>query len=279
VTTPLRGLGTQRPDVLLCDADGNLFPSEEPAYDASADVTNALLAELGADVAYTPEQLRLQHTGKNFRTTAVDLCLAHGIDVEPAVRGGRRVDAAATGPRPATRRGPTLTAALLEHWVELEKQTVTRHLGETLRPDPSVHDVLASLRHRYTLALVSSSALVRLDACLTATALTELFPAEVRFSAEDSLSPPRSKPDPAVYRLAGERLGCQGSEAWAVEDSVTGAQSAIAAGFPTVGNLQFVPEGERRERATALASVGVRAVLHSWGEIADVCPRGVAVSG
>ena len=25
---------------LLCDADGTLFPSEEPAYAASADVTN-----------------------------------------------------------------------------------------------------------------------------------------------------------------------------------------------------------------------------------------------
>ena len=29
---------------LLCDADGNLFPSEEPAFEASAEVTNAFLA-------------------------------------------------------------------------------------------------------------------------------------------------------------------------------------------------------------------------------------------
>ena len=32
---------------LLCDADGNLFPSEEPAFDASVEVTNAFLASLG----------------------------------------------------------------------------------------------------------------------------------------------------------------------------------------------------------------------------------------
>jgi hypothetical protein len=31
---------------LLCDADGNLFPSEEPAFVASAEVTNRFLAEL-----------------------------------------------------------------------------------------------------------------------------------------------------------------------------------------------------------------------------------------
>ena len=35
-----------RLEVLLCDADGNLFPSEEPAFVASADVTNRLLADL-----------------------------------------------------------------------------------------------------------------------------------------------------------------------------------------------------------------------------------------
>lgn len=254
--------------VLLCDADGNLFPSEEPAYEASADVTNALLSELGADVAYTPEQLRLQHTGKNFRTTAVDLCLLHGLDVDPTLVNGRSVGAA-PGSRGQTLGGPTLTPAMLEHWVEVEKQMVTRHLAKTLRPDPSVRGVLSSLADRYTLALVSSSALARVDACLVATSLDELFPPAARFSAEDSLTPPVSKPDPAVYRLAGERLGCRGPEALAVEDSVSGARSSIGAGFPTVGNLQFVPETERRDRRAALESVGVFAVLHSWTEIAD----------
>jgi HAD superfamily hydrolase (TIGR01509 family) len=260
--------------VLLCDADGNLFPSEEPAYEASADVTNALLCELRAEVVYSPEELRLQHTGKNFRTTAVDLCLLHGVDVDPALTGGRSAAApeAAIEPRP----GPTLTAAMLEHWVEVEKQTVTRHLAETLQTDPSVRDVLESLAGRYTLALVSSSALERLDACLVATSLDEFFPPEVRFSAEDSLTPPISKPDPAVYRLAGGRLGCDGSEALAIEDSVSGAKSSIAAGFPTVANLQFVPAEERRNRAAALEAVGVLAVLHSWTEIADACLGNVA---
>ncbi len=35
-----------RLEALLCDADGNLFPSEEPAFVATADVTNRFLAAL-----------------------------------------------------------------------------------------------------------------------------------------------------------------------------------------------------------------------------------------
>ena len=94
---------------------------------------------------------------------------------------------------------------------------------------------------RLRLALVSSSALSRLDACLGATALDELFPPSMRFSAEDSLPRPASKPDPAVYRLAGERLRVSGARALAVEDATAGVCSAVAAGFPVVGNTAFVP--------------------------------------
>ena len=72
---------------LLLDADGNLFPSEEPAFVASAQVTNSFLAELGLPVRFAPEELRLATTGKNFRTTAVDLAVAHGVPLERAIAG------------------------------------------------------------------------------------------------------------------------------------------------------------------------------------------------
>ena len=71
---------------LLLDADGNLVPSEEPAFVASADVTNAFLAELGVDRRFTAEQLRLATTGKNFRTTAVDLAVDAGVPKSTAYR-------------------------------------------------------------------------------------------------------------------------------------------------------------------------------------------------
>jgi hypothetical protein len=53
-----------------------------------------------------------------------------------------------------------------------------------------------------------------------------------------------------------------------VEDAVAGVRSAVAAGFPTVGNLQFVPAGERQERIAALRRAGAAAVVPSWSHLA-----------
>ncbi|MCW2605511.1 MAG: hypothetical protein JWO60_204 [Frankiales bacterium] len=243
---------------LLLDADGNLFPSEEPAFVASADVTNAFLERLGLTVRFEAEQLRLATTGKNFRTTAVDLAVAHGVPVAASL--------AARHPDAVTER-PVLTADLLEHWVQEEKRQVTRYLGEVLQPDPSVREPLTRFAAQYVLAAVSSSATGRLAACFTATGLAELLPEERRFSAEDSLPVPTSKPDPAVYLFACEQLGVTPGQSVAVEDSVPGAQSAVAAGIPTIGNLQFVQPAERAEREQLLRDVGVDAVVTSWSEV------------
>ena len=226
--------------VLLCDADGCLFPSEEPAFVASAGVTNRLLAELGIDLRFEPEELKARAVGRNFRATALDLAEQHGV---------------------------ALAQEDLEPWVEEERRAVIAHLAEVLRPDREVIEPLTAIARHCELALVSSSALARLDACLDATGLAALFPPEVRFSAEDSLPVPTSKPDPAIYRHAGERLGVAGADALAVEDSPSGARSAVAAGFPTLGNLVFVPEVERAERAAVLLDAGVEAIVDSWWEV------------
>jgi beta-phosphoglucomutase-like phosphatase (HAD superfamily) len=108
----------------------------------------------------------------------------------------------------------------------------------------------------------------RIDVCLAATNLDDLFPPQVRFSAEDSLPVPTSKPDPAIYVLAGRRLGISGAAGLAVEDAVAGVRSAVAAGFPTVGNLQFTPANEATERAAALRGAGAIRVVPSWSHLA-----------
>ena len=226
--------------VLLCDADGNLFPSEEPAFDASVQVTNAFLAEIGSDRRFTADELRLAAIGRNFRTTA--LGLASDADVPD-------VD--------------------LEPWVAEEKRAVSAHLAATLRPHPATRTALTELAAHLTLAAVSSSALSRLAGCFTATDLDELIPPARRFSAEDSLAVPTSKPDPAVYLHACTELGIAPEAGLAVEDSVPGVLSAVAAGCPTVGNLLFVPPAERAERAAALRNAGALAVVGSWRELAD----------
>jgi beta-phosphoglucomutase-like phosphatase (HAD superfamily) len=228
-------------EALLCDADGNLFPSEEPAYVASAAVVNQVMEELGSARRYEPEELRLASTGKTFRVTIADL--AQGV----------------TGAPPAQED--------LERWVAEEKRAVSAHLARTLVPDPEVVGVLTRLDERLTLAAVSSSALSRLDACFAVTGLAELLPPERRFSAEDSLPRPTSKPDPAVYRLAVQRLGLPAERGLAVEDSPTGARSATAAGIPTVGNLRFVAPAERERRTAELLDAGVCGVVTSWAEL------------
>ncbi len=69
-----------------------------------------------------------------------------------------------------------------------------------------------------------------------------------------------------MYVHAGRTLGVAPADAVAVEDSVNGALSAVAAGHPTVGILQFVPDADRRARAEALHEVGVAAVVESWAD-------------
>lgn len=70
---------------VLCDADGNLFPSEEPAFDASVEVANRYLARFGVPAECTPECLREQATGKNIRTTAIELAVHAGVPIEESL--------------------------------------------------------------------------------------------------------------------------------------------------------------------------------------------------
>ncbi|MBE2319438.1 HAD family phosphatase [Solirubrobacter sp. CPCC 204708] len=234
-------------EVLLCDADGNLFRSEEPAFEASASVTNRLLAELGIDRRYEPDELRREAMGRNFRATAVWLAARHGAAIEP-----QRLDG----------------------FVAQERLEVIEHLSRVLTPDLSVQRPLRRLRDRYQLAVVSSSALSRLAACFTAAGLDDLFPPHARISAEDSLEIPTSKPDPAVYAFAAHQCSVPTERALAVEDAVAGVQSAVAAGIPVVGNLHFVEEHERAERTTALLEAGAAEVVESWDALEELLAVG-----
>jgi beta-phosphoglucomutase-like phosphatase (HAD superfamily) len=232
-----------RVQAVLCDADGCLFPSEIPAFEASAEVTNDFLAALGIEVEFTAEELRLTSTGKNFRSTAAQLAEMHGKRVKPEY---------------------------LERWVGIERERVTAHLGECLKPDEAVAEALDALARSFELALVTSSALSRIDVCLRATGLDIFFPPGARFSAEDSLPSPTSKPDPAIYLHATDRLGLPARGSVAVEDSVPGVIAAVAAGHPTIGNVAFVPPGETGERTTALEGAGAAAIIGSWRGLVEL---------
>ncbi len=236
----VREVGLSRLSTILCDADGNLFPSEEPAFEASTEVLNRLIAELGRPERYEADELRRTSSGKTFRALATELMEASGA---------------------------RLGDDALERWVSEEGHAVSAHLGQVLRPDDEVTSVLDNLGREYRLALVSSSALGRLDVCLEATRLSELLPQTVRFSAEDSLARPTSKPDPAIYLAALERLNIAANEALAIEDALSGVRSAVGADIPTIGNLCFVAPEERAGRAAELEAAGVFAIVTSWTAI------------
>jgi len=233
--------------VLLCDGDGNLYPSEEPAFEAACEVINELMEAVGSDRRFESEELRREATGKNFRSIATDLVADAGC--------------------------PPLAAEDLERWVREEVERVTEHLRMWLRPDAAVSGPLRRLAHSYELAVVTSSAAARLDASLDATRMGTLFPAALRFSAEDSLDSPKSKPDPAIYAYALESLGVRPEQTLAIEDSRPGVESATGAGIATVGNVVFVPEDEREARIRELREAGAFYVVESWSEFAEMLER------
>ena len=231
--------------ILLCDADDCLFGSESVAFEVSTEVTNRFLAAHGVPERFAADALRAAAAGRNFRANATALAAELGFEVAPDE---------------------------LDQWVEEERARVSAGLEATLRPDPEVLEPVGELAERFSLAVVSSSALARLEVCFRVCGLDDLFPHAVRYSAEDSLPVPTSKPDPAVYAYAGRELGASPTDAVAIEDSVSGVRSAVAAGFPAIANLQFVPPPERAERAEAVRAAGALTVVDSWREITTILP-------
>ncbi|MGV0633572.1 HAD family phosphatase [Mycolicibacillus trivialis] len=73
---------------------------------------------------------------------------------------------------------------------------------------------------------------------------------------------PRAKPAPDPYLAAATALGAAPADCLAVEDSVTGTDSARAAGCPVlvIPNAVAVPDGPGRRHATSLTGFDVAAL-------------------
>lgn len=117
------------------------------------------------------------------------------------------------------------------------------------------------------MGVVSSSAHRRVVASLEKANQAVYFPPDRVFSAATSLPKPTSKPDPAIYLFACEKLGAPPATCVAVEDSKSGATSAVRAGIPVIAYVGSYETPEKRnEMAKSLKDIGAAAVMYDWAE-------------
>ncbi len=111
-------------------------------------------------------------------------------------------------------------------------------LPKMLRPFPGARDLVKRLYAAgIPLAVASSADRIKVEANLRAAGIPiERFSAVV--AGEDV---PRKKPDPAIFRIAAERLHLGPSQCCVVEDAPSGIQAAKRAGMRCVAVAQTFP--------------------------------------
>lgn len=120
-----------------------------------------------------------------------------------------------------------------EAMLEAVKQEAGRRhhaKAQALRPRPGVDAYLKDARRLgLRIGLATSSPRSWVEPFLASHGMLSYFET---LCTQDDVE--RVKPDPALYRLAVERLGVAPAEAAAFEDSANGAKSAVAAGLRCV---------------------------------------------
>lgn len=227
---------------LLFDCDNTLVLSEELAFVACADLSNELLESKGISDRYTGPQLMETFVGQNFRGVVMGLQKKHGFTLEP-----KEVD----------------------DLVGQELGRVIATLKEKAQPCVGVDAVLEKLHKegKYGLAVVSSSALSRVQASLEKVGQDKYFAKDHVFSAATSLPVPTTKPDPAIYLHACEVVGKKPGECVAVEDSKSGATSGIRAGIPVIGYVgSYEGKMKQKEISEMMNDLGVKVIMEDWAD-------------
>ncbi|KAK4103928.1 HAD-like protein [Parathielavia hyrcaniae] len=233
-------------NTLLLDCDNTLVLSEELAFEGCADLINEIAAAKKVPLAqpFTGEQLIIEFVGQNFRGMMTSLQQRFGFD---------------------------MTDAELDDYVRREEDVVIAKLKTKLVSCPGVDDVLARLAAsgKYKLAVVSSSALRRVQASVDKVGQAKYFGPDV-YSAASSLPKPTSKPDPAIYLHAMDKLGKKADECVAVEDSKSGTLSATRAGIKVIGYVGPYKEAEREKMVQVLKDAGAVIIMDHWSQF-DKC--------
>lgn len=228
--------------VILFDCDDTLVESETLAFNACCQCVNDLLARKGAPKKFDPAELKARFVGRSFRYMCEQLSAEYNFQ---------------------------LTEDELKPLVQGEQDAVIELLRASVEATPGIRELLSKLRDAgYLLAVVSSSALPRVKVCLQTARLAEFFGNRV-YSAQ-SLNPPTSKPNPAIYLYVLKVLKIFGRDrVFAVEDSTSGILAAVRAGIPVVAYLGTTPESERGKKAATLLEAGACAAVSDWKGLAD----------
>ncbi|KAI9756544.1 MAG: hypothetical protein M4579_003803 [Chaenotheca gracillima] len=227
---------------LLFDCDNTLVLSEELAFEACAELANQLLEKLNIPDRYTGPQLLNDFVGQNFRGMMVSLQKKYEFSLPPEE---------------------------LESYVQAEEGQVIKSLEAKAQPCPGVMEELEKLNtsKKYGMAVVSSSALRRVQASINKVDQAKYFPPDHIFSAATSLPVPTTKPDPAIYLHALKYIGKEASECVAIEDSRSGALSAVRAGIPTIGYVgSYDGKAKQDEMRKLLSDTGAKVVMTEWSE-------------
>lgn len=171
----------------------------------------------------------------------------------------------------------TMTDAEVDAYVARELGVIIENLEQGAEPCEGSMDVLerlheGDLKGKYDTAIVSSSAISRVEASIRKTGQDKFFPHSKCFSAASSMPKPSSKPDPAIYLWACEKLGVDPKECVAIEDSRSGATAAMRAGIPLMGYVgPYYAEAGGKEKAMQMDKLlreecGAIAVMHHWSE-------------
>lgn len=163
----------------------------------------------------------------------------------------------------------------LDRYVAKELQLATINLSKEAVECPHSTEILQRLSNegKYKMAVVSSSALSRVQASLRKTKQDRFFQPQHIYSAASSLKVPTSKPDPAIYLYACEHLGVEPGACLAVEDSKSGATAAHRAGIPLVGYVgPYEDNEEEREEISRILveECGARAIMRDWSEFPEI---------
>jgi len=227
---------------LLFDCDNTLVLSESLAFEACADLANEILEKHGKPDRYTGPQLLSEFVGQNFRGMMVSLQKKYDI---------------------------ALSQDDLEAYVSREEDEVIKKLKAKLVPCEGVDTVLENLKGKYTLAVVSSSALRRVKVSVEVVKQDKFFDQRI-YSAASSLPKPTSKPDPAIYLHAMKDLGVTAAECIAIEDSKSGATSAKNAKIRTVGYVGSYEPEEREKMEKVLLECNAKPIMKNWKEFPQI---------